>query len=186
MPCLVVAVGHAVLRRVELLGVVLVGLLEAQRDPAPLEVDVDDLHHGVVTNGHDLVGHLDVALSQLGDVHQALDALFDAHERTERNELGDLAGHDLPDGMGAGEVAPRIFLSGLERQRNPLAVHVDVEHLDRDLVADIDHLGGMVDVLPGQLGDVHQAVDAAEIDERAEVDDRGHDTLADGALRAAG
>ncbi len=29
---------------------------------------------------------------------------------------------------------------------------------------------------------MHQAVDAAEIDERAEVDDRGDDTLADGAL----
>src|SRR3954471_3828678 len=40
----------------------------------------------------------------------------------------------------------------------------------------------MVDVLPGQLGDVHQTVDAAEIDERAEVDDRRDDTLADGAL----
>ena len=41
----------------------------------------------------------------------------------------------------------------------------------------------MIDVLPRQLGHVHQAVDAAEIDERAEVDDRGHHTLADGALR---
>src|SRR5699024_2135642 len=30
-----------------------------------------------------------------------------------------------------------------------------------------------------QLGDVHQAVDAAEIDERAEVDDGGHGALAD-------
>src|SRR3954462_12954197 len=40
----------------------------------------------------------------------------------------------------------------------------------------------MVDVLPGQLGDVYQTVDAAEIDERAEVDDRRDDTLADGAL----
>jgi hypothetical protein len=40
----------------------------------------------------------------------------------------------------------------------------------------------VIDVLPGQLGDVHQTVDAAEIDERAEVDDRGHHTLADGAL----
>src|SRR5919112_291438 len=44
---LVVAVGHAVLRRIELFGVVLVGLLEAQRDPSPLEVDVDDLDHRV-------------------------------------------------------------------------------------------------------------------------------------------
>ncbi len=40
----------------------------------------------------------------------------------------------------------------------------------------------MIDVLPGQLGDVHQTVDAAEIDECAEVDDRGHDALADLAL----
>src|SRR5699024_692324 len=54
---LVVAVGHAVARRVELLREVLVGLLEAQRDPATVQVDVDDLDHGVVVDRHDLVGH---------------------------------------------------------------------------------------------------------------------------------
>src|SRR3712207_8937727 len=48
----------------------------------------------------------------------------------------------------------------------------DVEDLDGDLLADLDHLGRVVDVLPGQLGDVHEAVHAAEVDERAEVDDR--------------
>src|SRR5690606_17915009 len=47
---LVVAVGHTVLRGVELLGVVLVGLLEAQRDTAPVQVDVDDLDHDVVAD----------------------------------------------------------------------------------------------------------------------------------------
>src|SRR5690606_16115034 len=36
--------------------------------------------------------------------------------------------------------------------------------------------------LPGQLGHVDQTVDAAEIDEGAEVDDRGHAALADLAL----
>src|SRR5271165_5516110 len=179
---LVVAVGHAVLGRVEFLGVVLVGLLERQRDTATLQVDVDDLDHRVVADGDHLVGHLHVTLGQLGDVHQALDALLDADERTERHQFGDLAGHDLADRVGAGEVPPRVFLSRLERQRNPLAVHVDVEHLDGNLVADLNHLGGVVDVLPRQLGDVHQTVDATEIDERAEVDDRGHHTLADGAL----
>jgi len=115
-------------------------------------------------------------------VHQTLDALLDADERTKRHQLGDLPRHDLTDRVGTGEMAPRIFLSSLERQRNPLAIHVDVEHLDGDLVAHVDDLGRMVDVLPRQLGDVHQAVDTAEIDERAEVDDRRHDTLADGAL----
>ena len=41
-------------------------------------------------------------------------------------------------------------------------------------------------MLPGQLGDVHQAVDAAEVDERAEVDDRGDDTRPHLALLQGG
>src|SRR6185312_9965064 len=60
----------------------------------------------------------------------------------------------------------------LEGQRDPLAVQVDVEDLDLDLLAHLDDLGGVVDVLPGELGDVDQTVDAAEVDERTEVDDR--------------
>ena len=160
----------------------LVGLLERQRDAAALEVDVDDLDEDLVADLHDLLGDLDVALGQLGDVHQALDALVDADERAERDELGDLARDDLTDLVGAGELTPRVFLRRLQRQRDALAVQVDVEDLDGDLLAHLDDLGRVVDVLPGQLGDVHQTVDAAEVDERTEVDDRGDDTRADLAL----
>ena len=113
---------------------------------------------------------------------QALDAVVDAHERTERDELGDLARDDLADRVGPGEVLPRVLLGRLERQGDTLAVHVDVEHLDGDPVADLDDLGRVVDVLPGQLGDVDKTVDAAEVHERTEVDDGGHDTGADLAL----
>src|SRR5699024_1154668 len=62
----------------------------------------------------------------------------------------------------------------------------DAEHLDGDRVADRDDLARVVDVLPGQLGHVHQAIHAAQVDERAEVDDRGHHTLADLALLELG
>ena len=130
----------------------------------------------------DLLRQLHVALGQLGDVDQALDAVLDAHERTERDELGDLARDDLTDGVGPGEVLPRVLLRRLQRQGDTLAVHVDVEHLDGDLLADLDDLGRVVDVLPGQLGDVDETVDAAEVHERTEVDDRGHDAGADLAL----
>src|SRR5690606_25670527 len=121
-------------------------------------------------------------LGQLGDVHQALDALLDADERAERNQPGALAGDDLAELVRAGELLPGGFLGGLEGQGDALALHVDVEDLDGDLLADLDDLARLVDVLPGQLGDVHQAVHAAQVHERTEVDDRGDDALADLAL----
>ena len=44
----------------------------------------------------------------------------------------------------------------------------------------------MIDVLPRQLGNVDQAVNTAQIDERAEVDDGGHDAFTDLALLKLG
>ena len=61
----------------------------------------------------------------------------------------------------------------LETQGNALPLAIDVEHLDLDLFADRQHLGRMVHVAPGQLGDVDEPVDALQVDERAEVDDVG-------------
>ena len=179
VPLLVVRVGHSVLRRIELFGVVLVGLLEGEGNTATLEVDVDDLDHDFFADVDDLIRNFHVAFCQLGDVDQTLDAFFNANERAERNQLGDLTGNNLANGVGAGEDSPRIFLGGLERQGDTLAIHVDIEDLDGDLVANSDNLGRVVDVLPGQLGDVNQTVYAAKIDECTEVDDRGNDALAD-------
>ena len=64
-----------------------------------------------------------------------------------------------------------------------LVVDLDDAHLD--LLADAQHLGRMVDAPPGDVGDVQQAVDAAEIDERAvvgDVLDRAVDDLAFGEV----
>src|SRR5262249_5451179 len=134
------------------------------------------------TDLDNLLRDLDMALGQLGDVDQTLDAVVDADERTERNQLGDLARHDLLDRVRPGELTPRVFLRRLEREGDALAVQIDVENLDLDLHADLDDLVRVVDVLPGQLGHVHKAVHAAQVDERTEVDDARHDTLADLAL----
>jgi hypothetical protein len=53
---------------------------------------------------------------------------------------------------------------------------VQDHHLD--LLIDGDHLAGMADALPAHVGDVQEAIDAAEIDERAEVRDVLHHALA--------
>jgi len=74
--------------------------------------------------------------------------ILDAHKRAERDQLGDLARNDLGDRVGAGELAPRVFLRGLQRQRHALTVKVNIQYLDLDLGADLDDLGRVVDVLP--------------------------------------
>src|SRR5215469_2371933 len=93
----VVGGGHAVQGRVEVVADgladrALVGLLEREADAAPVQVDVDDLDEDLLAHLHDLLGDLHVAVSQLGDVHQALDAFLHADEGAERDELGDPAG----------------------------------------------------------------------------------------------
>ena len=130
----------------------------------------------------DLARVLDVALGQLGDVHETLDTLQDFDEGTKRDHLGGTAVHDVALLVALEDALPRVGLGLLETERDALAVAVDVEHLDLDLLTDLEELGRVVDVAPGQLGDVDQAVDAVEVDERAEIDDVRHDTR-DGLAR---
>ena len=56
-------------------------------------------------------------------------------------------------------------------RRDALALPVDVEDLDLDLLADLHHLGRVRHAAVRHVGDVEQAVDAAQVDERAEVGD---------------
>ena len=76
------------------------------------------------------------------------------------------------------DVAPRIGLDALEAQADALALLVDPQHLDLDLLADLEHLARVRDREPGQLGDVDQAVGPAEIDEGAELGQAAHGALA--------
>src|SRR5581483_10088630 len=62
---------------------------------------------------------------------------------------------------------PGILADLLQTQGDPLGVGVELQHLDAHVVADLEQLGRVRDPAPGYVGDVQQAVDAAEIDEGA-------------------
>ena len=145
--------------------------LDRQRQAAALGVDLEDLDLHVVAGLDDLARVLHVLLRELGDVHEALDALQDLDERAEGDHLGDLALELVADRVGVDHALPRVLLGLLEAQGDALAVAVDVEHLDLHGVADVEDLARVVDVRPRELGDVDQAVDPVEVDERAELDD---------------
>jgi hypothetical protein len=114
-------------------------------------------------------------------VHQALDAILDLDERAVVGDVRDLAEHARVGRVATRDVLPRVRAELLEAQRHARALAVELEDADIDFVADLDHFRRMLDALPRHVGDVQQAVDAAEVDERAvvgEVLDRALDDRA--------
>jgi hypothetical protein len=95
----------------------------------------------------------------------------------------------VPTGKAPAHARPRILGELLDAQRDALVLDVDAEHHRLDLVALLEELRRMADLLgPVQIGDVHQAVDPLfDADEDAEVGevlDRSLDVAADRVVEA--
>ena len=73
---------------------------------------------------------------------------------------------------------PRIGQRVLEREADLLRFGVELHDLDVDDVADLHDLGRMLDPRVRELAVVNQTVDAAEIDERAELGETNDDAFA--------
>ena len=109
-------------------------------------------------------------------MQQAVDAFLDLDEGAVVGQVADLAGDDRAGRVLLGDQGPGVGLGLLHAQADFLLVLVDLQDDDVDLVADVDHLAGVVDAPgPGHLGDVHQALDAfLQLHERAVGHDVDH------------
>src|SRR5216684_1305633 len=148
------------------------GLLEAEADAPLLRIDIE--HHDLdLLAGRDDLAGMDVLLGprHLRDVDETLDAGLQLDEGAVIGDVGDAAGE-----LGAGRVfeldaLPRIGLELLHAERDALRLGVEADDLHLDRLADMQRLGRVVDAPPGDVGDVEQPVDAAEIDEGAVIGD---------------
>ena len=116
---------------------------------------------------------------------EAFDARLELDERAVVGDVGDAALELLADRVARLDVRPRVFEQLLHAERDAVRLVVDLDDPHLDLLADRQHLGRVVDAAPGDVGDVQQAVDAAEVDERAVVGDvlhRAFDHLAFGEV----
>ena len=148
------------------------GLLEAERDAALDRIDFEDLHLDFLRGGDDLAGmHVLLGPRHFGDVDQALDAGLELHERAVVGDVGDAAGEARADRILRLDALPRIVEQLLHAERDAVGLVVDLDDLDLHLLADVEHLGRVIDAPPRDVGDVQQAVDAAEVHERAVVGD---------------
>ncbi len=69
------------------------------------------------------------------------------------------------------DALPRIVLQLLHAERDAVRLVVDLDDLDLHRLTDVEHFGRVIDAAPRDVGDVQQAVDAAEVDERTVVGD---------------
>ena len=131
--------------------------IDVEHDALDLIADVDQLRGMLHALGP---GHL-------ADVDQTFDALLEFDEGSVVGDADDAAGDMRADRITVLSVEPRIGRELLEAERHALFLFVVLENLDLDLVADVDQVLGMREASPGHVGDVEQAVEAAEIDESA-------------------
>ena len=148
------------------------GLLEAERDAALDRIHFENLHFDFLRGRNDLAGvHVLLGPRHFRDVDQAFDARLQFDERAVVGDVGDAAGEARVQRVLGLDALPRIVQQLLHAERNAVGLVVDLDDLDLHGLADGEHLGRVIDPAPGDIGDVEQAVDAAEINERTVVGD---------------
>src|ERR1700694_1544638 len=154
----------------ELLPRIGLALLHAEADAAAFLVDVE--HHDLdfLADVHHLGGiHVLVGPVHFRDVNQAFDALFDLDEAAIVGDVRDLAEETSVRRVAPCDVLPRIRAQLLQSQRHTLAFAIELQNPHIDLFTDFDDFGRMLDAFPSHVGDVQQAIDAAQVHESAVV-----------------
>ena len=158
-------------------------LLEAQADPLGAGVDVQNHGFDEVAGLHHILNL--AGLLRPGEVEhadQTLDAGLHFDERTELHGAGHFAAHALTGLVFLFNQRPRVGGQLLQAERNLVRLAVDLQDLDFEVVAGVQHVGRLLHPMPGDLGHVQQAVDAAQVQKRAEVGEGAHRAANDSAF----
>ena len=162
---------HGVLGHEGFPGVV-AALLEAEADAAFFRIRIqhDDFHF--LAGGNDLA-RVDIFFgpAHFGNVDQPLDARFQFDEGAVIGDVGDPAGKPVAYRIGGLDVFPRVRFKLFHAQGNALGFGVEANDLHLDGFTDLQRVCRMVDTPPGDIGDVQQAIDTAQVDEGAVIGD---------------
>src|SRR3954464_12201988 len=101
--------------------------------------------------------------AHLADVYEPFDARLELDESAVVGDRDNLTRDACADRILLGDILPRIALELFEPERDALAIPIDVENFDFQLLTDVHHLGGMLNAAVRHIGDVEQTVNATEI-----------------------
>src|SRR5207302_10664099 len=111
---------------------------------------------------------------QLGDVEKAFDAVADLADGGVLLDLRDLP---LADGAGRKpllDVVPRVLPQLPEAEGDARCLRVELDDLDANVLTDLEDIAHIGHAVPGELGDMDEAIRRAQVDERAIGRQSGH------------
>src|SRR5882672_4638914 len=146
---------------------------QGERDPALLAVDADDQHGDLCAVGRGFPQCALTAPRNLRDVQEAVDARQELDEDAELGRANRAPAHDVPLAQSSRHRGPRIALQSLQAERDPSPFLVDPEYLDGHRIADAQEIGRAAHARMRELRQGHEPLHAAQVDERAEVRQRG-------------
>ena len=158
-------------------------LLHAQADTALVFVDFQNHDFDFVAQRNQLGGS-DVLVGPVHfrHVHQAFDAGFEFDERAVVGNVRDLAEQTGRLWVAAVHAHPWVVAHLLQTQRDTVLFGVELQDLGSDFLASSHHFGWVTHAAPCHVGDVQQAVDAAQVHERTVFGDVLDHALNDGAF----
>ena len=158
---------------------ILLRLLHAERKLLPFLIDAQNDDLNLVANVDQLARMIHAPRPRhLADVHQAFDPRLQLHECAVAHHVDDRALMRAPDRIFLDDLVPRVVSLLLQAQGDLFLLAVNVQDHHLDFLVNRHHLARMANPLPAHVGDVQEAVDAPQIDERAEVGDVLHHALA--------
>ena len=102
-------------------------------------------------------------------MNHPVDSFFEFHEGTVSLHVDDFALVDAVDGVFLFDFVPWVRQHLFHAERDFLLLAIDMQDHHFDFLIDRYHFGRMPNSRVRHVGDVQQAIDATEIDERSEV-----------------
>ena len=159
------------------------GLFHAEADLLGFGVEAEDDDVDDITDIDDTAGVFDAACpAHFADVDEAFDAFFEFNKCTVVDEADDAAEGADAGGITFCGVCPGIRSELFVTEGNAFVFGCELEDFDFDFVADLNDFVRMIDASPAHIGDVEEAIDAAEVNECTVFGDILDDTIEDGTF----
>ena len=135
---------------------------------------MQDTHLHALALVQNLAESIPVDHADLRDMDQPIQPLFETGKSPELHNTGNRGFQDLARIIASFSSLPRIGMQPFQAEGHPCSFAIDVEHQRFQPVTYTSHVRRMMDPSPGQLRNMDEPFNPAQIDKHAEIGNIRH------------